>query len=167
MPSKKAEVVLKELMESAVRDMMNEKGQLVQNGKVIPVGIVDFLTKMEEFLHDPTNREKLSSLLSAVSYSDALELQEAFTEDDMEARLKAVAVTAVECLSSVKNDPDQSLKAMSTEQVEMMNRLDDVRAIASTLVAHLLAYHWGDDIPRDLKMEGDGTVYSATFEDAE
>src|SRR5688500_17689967 len=146
------------------------RNRIVQNGKVIPPEIIAFMERFTAWL-DPANdtdktqmeREKIFS----ISFEDALDLQNAVTEDDFYRHLKAVAVTAIEVLSEVKSDTTLTLKEMTELQVGIMQRLDEVRGYQTTIVLHRAADWWGVSIPRDLRIDGNAELYSDAFEDAD
>lgn len=153
------------------RTKQENTSPLVQNGKVIPLHIVELMARFEKLV-DPYNNtlemEVERQQIFGASFEDALMLQRAVTEDELYDHIKGVAVKAVEVISEIRDNSDTTtLKEMIELQLEIIDTLTTARAYTTTLCVHQAAAVWGVSVPHDFRVDEEGKVYSAEFPDAD
>ena len=149
--------------------MATKNKDIVQNGKIIPHRIIKLLGALTEWLMDesPPAMEQKQQMFQR-SWLDIIDQSDAVHEGDMERALKAVALAAVEAVADLTDaDDDLTFEDATKSQAEVLKKLDECRAISTTLLFHMWAEERGEDIPSDLRLDADMTVYSESFEDAD
>lgn len=147
--------------------MAKKATEVVSGGKIIPPHIVQILESFMKWLaHAEEDKETYEAVFGA-SLESLYDSQDAVHEGDIEAAVKKVLVAGVEAIAETQDSPEMSLKEATELQIGMFEKLNETRAIMTTLVMHQWASYHGTEIPSDLKLGGEGDVYSSTFEDAE
>ena len=147
--------------------MAKKTEPVVSGGKIIPPHIVQFLESFMRWLAHADEDKEVYEAVFGASLESLYDAQEAVHEGDIEAAIKNMLVVGVEAIAETQDNPEMSLKEATELQIGMFEKLNETRAVMTTLVMHQWANYNGTEIPSDLKLGGEGDLYSSTFEDAE